>query len=72
MGLWGLVQLVVPQFLSVQTEVLGEEDNIKEDSEDAKSELGWVSEDQHPLVCQEPEGTESVFRLAVAGWGWEM
>lgn len=42
--------MVVPQFLFVQTEVLGEEDNIKEDGEDAKSELGWVSEDQHPLV----------------------
>lgn len=51
MGLWTLVQLVIPWFLSVQVEVLDEEDNIKEDGEDAQSELGWVSEDQCPLVC---------------------
>lgn len=50
MGLWTLVQLVIPWFLSVQVEVLDEEDNIKEDGEDAQSELGWVSEDQCPLV----------------------
>lgn len=30
--------------------MLDEEDNIKEDGEDAKSELGWISEDQCPLV----------------------
>lgn len=51
LGLWILVQLVIPWFLSVQVEVLDEEDNIKEDGEDAKSELGWVSENQCPLVC---------------------
>lgn len=51
MGSWTLVQLVIPWFLSVQVEVLDEEDNIKEDGEDAKPELGWVSEDQCPLVC---------------------
>lgn len=51
LSLWVLVHLFVPWFLSVQTEVLDEEDNIKEDGEDAKSKLGWVSEDQCPLVC---------------------
>lgn len=30
--------------------MLDEEDNVKEDGEDAKSELGWISEDQYPLV----------------------
>lgn len=51
LGLWVLVHLFVPWFLSVQTEVLDEEDNIKEDGEDPKSKLSWVSEDQRPLVC---------------------
>lgn len=50
LGLWVLVHLFVPWFLSVQTEVLDEEENIKEDGEDAKSKLSWVSEDQRPLV----------------------
>lgn len=45
-----LVQLVIPWFLSVQAEVLDEEDNIEDDGEDAEAKFGWVSEDQCPLV----------------------
>lgn len=45
-----LVQLVIPWFLSVQAKVLDEEDNIEDDGEDAEAKLGWVSEDQCPLV----------------------
>lgn len=44
--------------------MLDEEDNIEEDGEDAESKLGWVSKDQCPLVCEQPEGTEFGFRLA--------
>lgn len=51
LGPWVLVQLVIPWFLSVQAEVLNEEDNVEEDGEDAESKLGWISKDQCPLVC---------------------
>lgn len=49
--------------------MLDEEDNIKEDGEDAKSELGWVSKDQRPFVCEKPEGAESGFRLEASKTG---
>lgn len=51
LGPWELVQLVIPWFLSVQAEMLDEEDNIEEDGEDAEAKLGRVSKDQRPLVC---------------------
>lgn len=60
-----LVQLVIPWFLSVQAKVLDEEDNIEDDGEDAEAKLGWVSEDQCPLVCKQPEGMGWV---VVLGW----
>ena len=60
-----LVQLVIPWFLSVQAKVLDEEDNIEDDGEDAEAKLGRVSEDQCPLVCEQPEGTGWV---VVLGW----
>lgn len=63
-GSWVLVHLLIPWFLSVQAEVLDEEDNIEEDGEDAESKLGRVSKDQGPLVCEQPEGTEPSFRMA--------
>ena len=60
-----LVQLVIPWFLSVQAEVLDEEDNIEDDGKDAEAKFGWVSEDQCPLVCKQPEGMGWV---VVLGW----
>lgn len=51
LGPWVLVQLVIPRSLSVQTEVLDEEDDVEENGEDPESKLGWVSEDERPLVC---------------------
>lgn len=44
--------------------MLDEEDNIEEDGEDAESKLGRVSKDQCPLVCEQPEGTETGVSMA--------